>query len=86
LVEILVSHGGGSDDFVNGKSRCTEYRCSASRLRPGLVQFTLKTKRFSRFPVTSNLAVHALSTKYRQKQKLITYFIYKSRDESFEFS
>jgi hypothetical protein len=35
-------------------------------------------------PVTSNLAAHAWSTKYRRKKKLITQFNCKSRDKSFE--
>ena len=47
----------------------------------GLV--SLKTKKFSRFSVTSNLVAHALNIKYRRKQKLITQFSCKSRDESF---
>ena len=43
-----------------------------------------KTKNFSRFLITSNLAAHALSIKYRWKQKLIAQFVCKSRDESFK--
>ena len=46
-------------------------------------QFTPKSKNFSRISVTSNLALHALSIKYSQKQKLITQFDCKARDESF---
>jgi hypothetical protein len=35
-------------------------------------------------PVTSNLAAHAWSIKYRRKKKLITQFSCKSRDKSFK--
>ena len=43
-----------------------------------------KTKNFSRFPITSNLAAHVWSIKYRRKQKLIAQFHYNLRDESFQ--
>ena len=52
----------------------------------GLVQFIPKSKKFSRFSVTSNLAANALSIKCRRKQKLITQFVCKSRDKSFDSS
>ena len=50
--------------------------------RPCLVH--PKSKKFSRFSVTSNLVAHARSIKYRRKQKLITQLSWKSRDESFD--
>jgi len=43
-----------------------------------------KTKNFLIFLITSNIATHAYSIKYRRKQKLIAQFVYKSRDKSFE--
>jgi len=49
-------------------------------LRLGLV---LLPKNF-KIPVTSNLAAHAWSIKFRRKQKLIIQFVCKSRDESFD--
>ena len=42
------------------------------------------SQNFSRFLITSNFAANTLSIKYRRKQKLITQFAYKSRDESFD--
>jgi len=42
------------------------------------------SKKNSRFPVTSNLAAHTWCIKYRRKQKLITQFVCKSRNESFD--
>jgi len=41
-----------------------------------LFSSTPKTKKFSIFPVISNLAAHAQSFIYRRKQKLITQLIY----------
>jgi len=51
-------------------------------LRPCLVH--PKFKKFSKISVTSNLAAHAWSIKYRRKQKLITQFYCKSRDKFFD--
>ena len=52
------------------------------KLRPCIVSKNFQ----SRFLITSNLASHAWSIKYRWKQKLITQFTCKSRDESFDTS
>ena len=56
----------------------TEY----SETRPCLIH--PKTKNFLRFSVISNLTAHTWSIKYSWKQKLITQFACKSRDESFK--
>ena len=67
--------------------RPSPWCCAAVRVRHdhrGLVYFTPKSKKFSKFSVTSNLAAHAWSINYKQKQKLITQFVCKSQDESFD--
>ena len=58
--------------------------CQYRILQSGLVLFTLKTIKFSRFLVTSNLVAYAWNIKYKRKQKLITQFSCKSRDKSFD--
>jgi len=54
------------------------------KLRPCLVH--LKNQKYFKIFCQSNLAAHAWSIKYNQKQKLTTQFACKSRDESFESS
>ena len=48
------------------------------------LELHLENQKNSRFSVTSNLVALAWSIKYRRKQKLITQFRCKSRNESFD--
>ena len=61
------------------EERAVQYVELPATVRPRSV-----AKNFCIVTVTSNLAAHACSTKYRRKKKLITQLIEKLRDETFE--
>jgi len=77
-LSVANRNGGGwwRDQYLSAVLSWT-HGCSGSEV---LFSF----QKFSRFSITSNLAAHAWSIKYRRKQKLITQFTCKSRDESFD--